>query len=225
MHHISVHRHLMRICTACLVIFALASCRSSKKAANETPATPGIGTIITPNDNDNATGSQKKDNKKDNKKDDIATGTNFTARVKISITQDKKNVSTTGTLRMRYNDVIQITLTDPIIGIAEVGRMEISPDNILIIDRINKRYVNTTYEEFGALKDNDITFEAIQSLFWEEAQKSDKLSYTIPAKKTIKLDLRLSNKDHNANWTAHSSVSSRYTKTDVNELFRSMLQQ
>lgn len=217
MHHISVHRHLMRICTACLVIFALASCRSSKKAANETPATPGIGTIITPNDNDNATERQKKDN--------IATGTNFTARVKISITQDKKNVSTTGTLRMRYNDVIQITLTDPIIGIAEVGRMEISPDNILIIDRINKRYVNTTYEEFGALKDNDITFEAIQSLFWEEAQKSDKLSYTIPAKKTIKLDLRLSNKDHNANWTAHSSVSSRYTKTDVNELFRSMLQQ
>ena len=211
----------MRICTACLVILALTSCRSSKKAANEKPATPDNGTITTPNDNDNATGSQKKDNKKDN----IATGTNFTARVKIFITQDKKNVSTTGTLRMRYNDVIQITLTDPIIGIAEVGRMEISPDNILIIDRINKRYVNTTYEEFGALKDNDITFEAIQALFWEEAQKSDKLSYTIPAKKTIKLDLRLSNKDHNANWTAHSSVSSRYTKTDVNELFRSMLQQ
>ena len=221
MHHISFHKHLMRICTACLVILALTSCRSSKKAANETPATPDIGTITTPNDNDNATGSQKKDNKKDN----IATGTNFTARVKIFITQDKKNVSTTGTLRMRYNDVIQRTLTDPIIGIAEVGRMEISPDNILIIDRINKRYVNTTYEEFGALKDNDITFEAIQALFWEEAQKSDKLSYTIPAKKTIKLDLRLSNKDHNANWTAHSSVSSRYTKTDVNELFRSMLQQ
>lgn len=225
MHHSSTHRHMLHLCAACLLILALASCHSSKKAANETPDTPSIGTITTKPDNG---GEKKDDSKKDDKKEDknsIATGTNFTAKVKVTITQDKKDVSTTGTLRMRYNDVIQITLTDPIIGLAELGRMEIAPSNVLIIDRINKRYVDTSYEDFQALKSNNITFESIQKLFWEEAQKSNKLTYTIPAKKPIKLDLQLSNKDHNANWTAHSTVSSRYTKTDVNELFRSMIQQ
>lgn len=220
MHYSSTHRCMLRILAACIVILALASCRSSKKAAVETPEQPAIGTITTPDSN---TGKQDESKKEDT--NSIATGTNFTAKVKVTITQDKKDVSTTGTLRMRYNDVIQITLTDPIIGLAEIGRMEIAPSNVLIIDRINKRYVDTSYDDFQALKNNNITFDAIQDIFWKEAQKSDKLTYTIPAKKPIKLDLQMSNKDHNANWNAHSTVSSRYTKTDVNELFRSMIQQ
>lgn len=224
MHYPHTHRHLLHLCSICLLIMALASCRSSRKAASETTDTPAIGTI-TPAEGNSKEDSEKKKEEKTDSKDNIADGTNFTAKVRVTITQDKKNVSTTGTLRMRHGDVIQITLSDPIIGLAEVGRMEISPKNILIIDRINKRYVDTTYEEFKALKSNHVTFESVQSLFWKEAQKSDKLSYTFPASKPIKLDLELSNKGNSSNWTAHSSVSSRYTKTDVNELFRSMIQQ
>ena len=126
---------------------------------------------------------------------------------------------------MRYGEVIQITLFDPILGIAEVGRMEIAPDNILVIDRINKRYVSTDYEEFKALKDNNVNFDAIQDIFWKEAQASDHLSYTIPASKPIKLDLQISGRDNSNKWNAHSSVSNKYTKTDVNKLFSSMMAQ
>ena len=32
---------------------------------------------------------------------------------------------------MRYDNVIQITLVDPFFGITEVGRVELSPDNVL----------------------------------------------------------------------------------------------
>ena len=137
--------------------------------------------------------------------------------------QDGKDINTNGNLRMRYGDVIQLTLVDPVLGIAEIGRIELSPNKVLIIDRVNKRYVDTTYEDFSALKSRDIDFNTIQEFFWQESKKGDTFAYTIPAKKDIKLDLKLSNKGSNANWEAHTTVSDRYTKTDANKLFDSMI--
>ena len=153
----------------------------------------------------------------------IAAGTNFTSKVKVTITQDGKDINTNGNLRMRYGDVIQLTLVDPVLGIAEIGRIELSPNKVLIIDRVNKRYVDTTYEDFSALKSRDIDFNTIQEFFWQESKKGDTFAYTIPAKKDIKLDLKLSNKGSNANWEAHTTVSDRYTKTDANKLFDIMI--
>ena len=229
--------------TLILVTLALTACRSSRHASKDDTTTVPPSTIVTQPDNTTSatdkTSSGKNDkrsngkNDKTSKKDSqdsgdklsIAEGTNLTANVKIKVTQANKDMSTTGTLRMRYGEVIQITLSDPILGIAELGRMELSPNNILVIDRINKRYVSTDYEEFKALKTNNISFENIQEIFWKEAQSSDRLSYTIPASKPIKLDLQISGRSNSSKWTPHSTVSSRYTRTDVNKLFSSMMSQ
>lgn len=198
-------------------LLMLASCHSSKKMTTDNNKTNVTTTEV----------SKKKD-KKDKKDADVQSstiqaGTNFTAKIKATVVQDGQELTTNGALRMRYDDVIQITLVDPILGVTEVGRLELSPDNILLIDRLNKRYVSTTYEEFMALKSHNIDFATIQDFFWQEAQNSDKLSYTIPAKKNIKLDLKLSNKGSASDWNPHTTVSGKYTKTDINRLFGSML--
>lgn len=197
------------------IIILLASCRSSKKATSKTDDVTQPTTTITTTPKD----------AEDDVPVMVADGTNFTSKVKVNITQGDKNISTTGTLRMRYGDVIQLTLVDPLIGIAELGRLELSPQKMLIIDRINKRYVDTPYDEFSAFKGNGIDFATIQDFFWKEAQRSDKLSYTIPAKTDIKLDLTLSGKGNASNWSAHTTVSDKYTKTDANKLFSSMVGQ
>lgn len=205
---------------AFLLVLTLASCHSSKKAMKDkSDKTRPTTTITTP------TTSTKKPDKQDPdlNKMKVAVGTNFTSKVRVTITQEGKDVTTSGNLRMRYGDVIQLTLVDPLLGIAEIGRLELSPDKVLIIDRVNKRYVDTNYEEFSALKSRNIDFNTIQEFFWQEAKKGDKFAYTIPAKKDIKLDLRLSNKGSNANWDAHTAVSGKYTKTDANKLFGSII--
>ena len=205
---------------AFLLVLTLASCHSSKKAMKDkSDKTKPTTTITTP------TTSTKKPDKQDPdlNKMKVAVGTNFTSKVRVTITQEGKDVTTSGNLRMRYGDVIQLTLVDPLLGIAEIGRLELSPDKVLIIDRVNKRYVDTNYEEFSALKSRNIDFNTIQEFFWQEAKKGDKFAYTIPAKKDIKLDLRLSNKGSNANWDAHTAVSGKYTKTDANKLFGSII--
>lgn len=188
---------------AFLLLFLMASCRSTKGGTKgkKDPTQPTT-TVTTPS---------------------IPAGTNFTSKVRVTLVQDGKDITTNGNLRMRYGDVIQLTLVDPVLGIAEVGRMELSPDNILIIDRLNKRYVSTTYEDFTALKSKGIAFDAIQEFFWKEAQRGDQFSYTIPAKRSIKLDMKLSGKGSNANWEAHTKVSDKYTKTDANQIFGAIL--
>ena len=188
-----------------LLVLTLASCHSSKKAMKDkSDKTKPTTTITTP-----TTSTKKPDRQEpDLNKMKVAVGTNFTSKVRVTITQEGKDVTTNGNLRMRYGDVIQLTLVDPVLGIAEIGRLELSPDKVLIIDRVNKRYVDTNYEEFSA---------------WQEAKKGDKFAYTIPAKKDIKLDLRLSNKGNNANWETHTTVSGKYTKTDANKLFGSIV--
>ena len=203
-----------------LLVLTLASCHSSKKAMKDkSDKTKPTTTITTP-----TTSTKKPDRQEpDLNKMKVAVGTNFTSKVRVTITQEGKDVTTSGNLRMRYGDVIQLTLVDPLLGIAEIGRLELSPDKVLIIDRVNKRYVDTNYEEFSALKSRNIDFNTIQEFFWQEAKKGDKFAYTIPAKKDIKLDLRLSDKGSNANWDAHTAVSGKYTKTDANKLFGSII--
>ena len=189
-----------------LLVLTLVSCHSSKKAMKDkSDKTKPTTTITTP-----TTSTKKPDRQEpDLNKMKVAVGTNFTSKVRVTITQEGKDVTTNGNLRMRYGDVIQLTLVDPVLGIAEIGRLELSPDKVLIIDRVNKRYVDTNYED--------------QEFFWQEAKKGDKFAYTIPAKKDIKLDLRLSNKGNNANWETHTTVSGKYTKTDANKLFGSIV--
>ncbi|MBQ0047895.1 MAG: DUF4292 domain-containing protein [Prevotellaceae bacterium] len=203
-----------------LMVLLMASCHSSKKMHNgdDSDKKNNITTIDTKK-GDKKNGVSGKDQVT------IADGTNFTARVRVKITKDGKDISTSGNLRMRYNDVIQLTLADPILGITEVGRMELSPSSMLIIDRINKRYVESTYSEFAAFKSNNIDFAKIQDFFWQQAQTSNEFSYDIPAKSSIKLDLKLSDKGSSSNWETHTSVSSKYTKTDANRLFNSLVGQ
>ena len=206
-----------------LLLLMLASCHSSKKVTKDKEdKTKPTTTVTTP-----TTTPTKSPDKQDSdlNKTKIAVGTNFTSKVKVTITQEGKEITTNGNLRMRYGDVIQLTLVDPLVGIAEIGRIELSPEKMLIIDRVNKRYVDTTYEEFTAFKSRNIDFKTIQDFFWQESKKGDQFAYTIPAKKDIKLDLKLSNKGNNANWDAHTTVSGKYTKTDANKLFGSMIGQ
>lgn len=214
-----MRRSTLSLSLLALLLMALVSCRSTKggtKGKNN-PAQPT--TTVTTSD---------PAKKKDKQDPDlgvmrIPVGTNFTSKVRVTLVQNGKDVTTNGTLRMRYDDVIQLTLVDPVLGMMEVGRLELSPDNVLILDRVNKRYVSTSYEDFTALKTRNISFKEIQDFFWKEAQGGNRFSYTIPSGKDIRLDLQLSDKGSASNWTPHTNVPSKYTKTDVNKLFESMV--
>lgn len=93
------------------------------------------------------------------------TQTCITAHAKINVQGAGKNLSVGGTLKMKRDDVVQLSLT--VLGI-EVGRLEFTPQDVLIVDRVNKQYVRARYDQVAFLQTADLDFYAFQSLLWNE---------------------------------------------------------
>lgn len=90
-----------------------------------------------------------------------------TAKMSVSLKLDGKNTGkVNGTLRIKRGEVIQISLT-PFLGI-EVGRAEISPEGLLVIDRMNKRYVQVNFEELQARTHVNLSYPVLEALFLNE---------------------------------------------------------
>lgn len=91
----------------------------------------------------------------------------LTAKMSLSIDLEGKGATkVNGTLRIKKGEVIQMSVA-PFLGI-EVARAEISPGGILVIDRMNKRYVEVSFAEVKALAHADLDFHTLQALFLNE---------------------------------------------------------
>ncbi len=92
---------------------------------------------------------------------------NIVANLEFTLKKGDKTIKVPGQLRMRKDDVIRLQLMVPIIR-TEVGRVEFTPDGVLVVDRLHKQYVKASYDEVSFLKNNGITFYSLQSLFWNQ---------------------------------------------------------
>ena len=91
---------------------------------------------------------------------------NLVASIDFNLKSGSKNVSVDGKLSMRKDEVIRIQLSP--MGLMEVGRMEFSKDSVLIIDRIHKQYLKSSYDQVSFLRNNGIDFQSLQALFWNQ---------------------------------------------------------
>lgn len=91
----------------------------------------------------------------------------LTGKISLAIDLEGKGATkVSGTLRIKKGEVIQLSIA-PFLGI-EVARAEISPEGILVIDRMNKRYVNVSFRELKSLVRADLDFHTLQALFLNE---------------------------------------------------------
>ena len=90
----------------------------------------------------------------------------ISSKIDFTLTDGNDEMTVSGMLRMRRDEVIRIQLTP--MNIMEVGRIEFTKDSVLIMDRINKEYVVAGYDEVGFLKNNGLDFYTLQSLFRNE---------------------------------------------------------
>lgn len=91
---------------------------------------------------------------------------NITAKLKFRVKKGSKDISVAGSLYMRRDDVIRIQLTP--MGLFEAGRIELTKDYVMIVDRINKQYLKADYNEVDFLKRNGLNFYSLQALFWNQ---------------------------------------------------------
>lgn len=90
----------------------------------------------------------------------------MTSKMNLQLVSGSKKMSVGGNLRMKRDDVIQITLSA--LGLFDLGCMELTPDYLLVVDRMDHQYIKVEYKEVDFLKKAGIDFYVFQSLFWDE---------------------------------------------------------
>lgn len=90
----------------------------------------------------------------------------ITAKVKFELKSEVKDASVTGNLKMKRNDVVQLSIVP--FGFIEAARVEFTQEGVLFVDRINRRYTRVGYNEIDFFKKANLDFAVIQSLFWSE---------------------------------------------------------
>lgn len=90
----------------------------------------------------------------------------LTAKMSLALDVSGKTTRVNGTMRIKKGEVIQLSIA-PLLGI-EIARAEISPYGVLVIDRMNKRYVRVTFTELQELTNAQLDFHTLQALFLNE---------------------------------------------------------
>ncbi|MCR4602799.1 MAG: DUF4292 domain-containing protein [Prevotella sp.] len=100
----------------------------------------------------------------------------FNSKLKFSVAVGDQQISLTGNLHMKRDDVIRLQLMA--FGFVEAARMEFTQDYVLIMDRINKQYLKAPYYYIDFLRNSGINFNTLQALFWNELFQPGKARLT-----------------------------------------------
>ncbi len=144
----NVQKHISRVLALLCAVLLLTACAGSRRAG-EGVGESGKTTLLMNRIADNR-----------------LTCKSVSAKMNFRLEADGRNVSMGGNLKMTRDEMIQLSLVA--FGFAEVGRMELTPEYVVVLDRLGRRYVKEAYADFDFLREAGIDFYTLQSLFWNE---------------------------------------------------------
>ena len=144
---------ILKIAAFAMPLF-LSSCIFHKKAVKEEAPKPM--TVEQKEQKDFLTRAQE----------NVSTARFLTSKVKFSVEVGAQKLTLTGNLKMKRDDVIRLQLMA--FGFVEAGRIEMTKDYVLIMDRINKQYLKAPWMQVDFLRNSGLNFNSMQALFWNE---------------------------------------------------------
>ena len=144
----------------------------------------------------------------------------LSSKVQLTIPNKGGTITVNGTMKLVSGERMQLSLLMPILR-SEVARLEITPDDVLVVDRMGKRYVQATRKELKDVLPKKADFAHLEKMLFEAAKPGGKASLTgkelgIPSFEKGKIVLTdFSDKEISLTPT---QVSSRYTKVEWTEL-------
>lgn len=141
--------------TALVLPLTLTSCKSNRQAVKEgtTATTMSVDTLqkqaFLQKVNDNAQYARF-----------------ITSKVRFTVEVGARQMTLTGNLKMKRDDVIRLQLMA--FGFVEAGRLEFTKEYVLVMDRINKLFLKVPYAQVDFLRNSNIDFNVLQGLFWNE---------------------------------------------------------
>ena len=157
-------RTISKIAVMAMLLAVVASCGSHRKAVKETP-----NTVVSAD-------STKKVQFLQHVTDNSQYVRFITSKVRFSVEVGVRQMTLTGNLKMKRDDVIRLQLMA--FGFVEAGRLEFTKEYVLVMDRVNKLYLKVPYAQVDFLRNSNIDFFVLQALFWNELFKPGMIKLT-----------------------------------------------
>ena len=139
----------------------------------------------------------------------------------MTISTGTKTLSSKGSLRIVNNEAILLSV-QPLFGI-EMFRLYVEPEHIIILDRMNKRYVKESFEDIKGKNPVGFNFYTLQSLFTNNLFIPEKSSVSLKDYKTFRYSegennyiLAARDKKSNIDYTFSINGNDQITLTELN---------
>lgn len=86
---------------------------------------------------------------------------NVAQKAQITLTLDQHKFDMACQLKAWKNELIVLSVL-PMMGI-EMFRLEATPDSVIVVDKLNKKYAVMTYDEINEMSPTTITFKYLQT--------------------------------------------------------------
>ena len=147
------------------------------------------------------------------------------SKLQLTIPSKNGSMSVGGTMKMKSHERVQISLLMPIIR-TEVARIEVTPSELLFVDRMNKRFVRATKSELKEILSKNVEFSQLEKLLTDASRPGGKTELSgkdlgIPKLEKAKVQLyEFSTKEVSI---TPSELTSRYRQVSLEELMKMLM--
>ena len=153
----------IQIIAVCMTALVVSSCAAKKVTATSTDGVTGA-TVVGSSDDEGKKALQFVQKVSDNA---LYQQNVVSTKMTFNLKAGSKDITLPASLHMRKDDVIRLQVFIPLLG-SEIGRLELTKDYVLIVDRIHKQYIKADYNQIDFLREKGLSFYSLQSLFWNQ---------------------------------------------------------
>lgn len=149
----------------------------------------------------------------------------LSSKLQLTLPAKSGGMTVGGTMKLKSGERTQLSIQMPIIR-SEVARIEITPDEVLLIDRMSKRYVRATKEDLKNILPKNAQFAKLEKLLLDASLPGgkDELSgkdLGIPSIEKAKVKLYdFSSKEF---LMTPTEISSKYTQVSLEDFIKMLL--
>lgn len=149
----------------------------------------------------------------------------LSSKVVLTVPSKDAVLTVNGTMKLKAGERMQLSLLMPILR-SEVARIDITPEEVILVDRMGKRYVQASRQELKGILPKKATFQHLEKLLYAASRPGGKNMLTgselgIPSLEKGKIELTdFSTKPFNLTPT---QLSSRYQRVELYEILELLM--
>lgn len=149
----------------------------------------------------------------------------LSSKVVLTVPSKDAVLTVNGTMKLKAGERMQLSFLMPILR-SEVARIDVTPEEVILVDRMGKRYVQASRQELKGILPKKATFQHLEKLLYAASRPGGKNTLTgselgIPSLEKGKIELTdFSTKPFNLTPT---QLSSRYQRVELYEILELLM--